>query len=287
MNSSTSNIIGIDMGGTTIKGAVVAHNAISGDIFKVAVNSSGTEEDVLTDLFSLIEKLLKPNIAAIGIGVPGLVDTFSGKVFDVINIPSWKEVDLKTILEEKYKLPVSINNDANCFALGEFYFGKGIDINNMIGLTVGTGLGSGIIINGKIYNGSNGGAGEFGMVQYLDHIYEYYASGQFFKNKYGVNGPIIFEKAKANNTEALSMYNEMGYHLGKAIQMMMYAYDVELIIIGGSVKQAWPYFSQAVWQSLRNGFGFQKSLDKLRIEISELQNSGILGAAGLHYQRLT
>jgi glucokinase len=237
----------------------------------------------LVDLFSLIGQLLKSNVAAIGIGVPGLVDTASGKVFDVVNIPSWNEVDLKNILEERYQLPVSINNDANCFALGEFYFGKGNGVDNMIGLTVGTGLGSGIIINGKLYNGSNGGAGEFGMVKYLDQIYEHYASGQFFKNKYDIDGPVVFEKAKDSDVKSLAMYNEMGFHLGKAIQMIMYAYDVELIIIGGSVKQAWPYFSQAMWQSLDESFGFKKSLERLRIEISDLQNSGILGAAALHY----
>lgn len=283
MNKLSSNIIGIDMGGTTIKGAIVSHEKITGDIINVAVNANGNEEEVLVDLFSLIDQLLKPGIAAIGIGVPGLVNTNTGKVFDVVNIPSWKEVDLKNILEKKYQLPVSINNDANCFALGEFYFGKAKGIDNMIGLTVGTGLGSGIIIHGKLYNGSNGGAGEFGMVKYLDNIFEYYASGQFFKNIHNIEGAIVFKNAKAGEAKALSMYNEMGYHLGKAIQMIMYAYDVKLIVIGGSVKQAWPYFSQAVWQSLREDFGFQKSLDKLRIEISDLQNSGILGAAALHY----
>ncbi len=282
MHKVTSNIIGIDMGGTTIKGAVVSQN-ILGKIINVGVNSAGTEAEVLADLFSLIDQLLHTNVTAIGIGVPGLVDTSSGKVFDVINIPSWKEVDLKNILEEKYSLPVSVNNDANCFALGEFYFGKGIGFDNMIGLTVGTGLGSGIIINGKLYNGSNGGAGEFGMVKYLDHIYEHYASGQFFNNIYHLDGPIVFEKAMGGDATALKMYNEMGSHLGKAIQMIMYAYDVELIVIGGSVKQAWPYFSEDMWQSLRESFGFEKSLDKLRIEISDLQNSGILGAAALHY----
>jgi glucokinase len=204
-------------------------------------------------------------------------------VYDVINISSWKAVHLKKILEKKYEIPVIINNDANCFALGEYYFGKGIGADNMIGLTIGTGLGSGIIINGKLYSGNNGGAGEFGMVKYLDHIVEYYASGQFFKNLYNVDGSVIFEKAKAGKSEALAMYNEMGHHLGKAIQMIMYTYDVGLIVIGGSVKQAWPYFSKAMWQSLYEDFGFKKSLDKLKIEVSGLRNSGILGAAGLHY----
>ncbi len=278
-----SKIIGIDMGGTNVKSAIIQNKTIS-DIVTVAVNSTGTEEDVLNDLFLVIDQLINNNIHAIGIGVPGLIDFASGKVYDVINIPSWKAVDLKNILEKKYRLPVMINNDANCFALGEFYFGKGIGADSMIGLTIGTGLGSGIIINGKLYSGNNGGAGEFGMVRYLDHIYEYYASGQFFKNVYGIDGTIVFERAATGNAEALAMYNEMGYHLGKAIQMIMYTYDVGLIILGGSVKKAWPHFSGAMWQSMYTDFGFKKSLDKLKIEISDLENSGILGAAALHYE---
>ncbi len=278
-----SKIIGIDMGGTGIKAAIVSKKGIH-NILTVPVNSGGTKENILNDLFLLIDQFKSDEAEAIGIGVPGLVDVAAGKVYDVINIPSWKKVDLKKILEKRYRLPVLINNDANCFALGEFYFGKGIGIENMIGLTVGTGLGSGIIINGKLYSGNNGGSGEFGMVRYLDHIYEYYASGQFFKNVYGIDGTIIFERAATGNAEALAMYNEMGYHLGKAIQMIMYTYDVGLIILGGSVKKAWPHFSGAMWQSMYTDFGFKKSLDKLKIEISDLENSGILGAAALHYE---
>src|SRR5690606_24955530 len=112
--------------------------------------------------------------------VPSVVDVDKGIVYDVQNIPSWKEVPLKAIMEERYGVPVQVNNDANCFALGEKYFGQGRDSKAFIGLTLGTGLGAGIILNDKLYAGPNCGAGEFGMVPYLDYHYEYYASGQFF-----------------------------------------------------------------------------------------------------------
>ena len=179
-------------------------------------------------------------------------------------------------------MPVFINNDANCFALGEFYFGKGKGFDSMIGLTIGTGLGSGVIINKKLYAGRNGGAGEFGMIDYLDKYVEWYASGQFFKNVYKTDGEAVFKNAKEGNKEAIGMYEEMGVHLGNAIKTILYALDIELIILGGSVRHAYPFFSKTVWQSLQN-FAFQNAVKNLRIEVSELENSGLLGAAALYF----
>jgi glucokinase len=180
---------------------------------------------------------------------------------------------------------VLVNNDANCFALGEYYFGKGIGNDNMIGLTIGTGLGAGIIIEQRLFAGANCGAGEFGMVDYLDHCYEYYASGQFFQNKYRTDGAEAFERARAGNPQARAWFAEMGNHLGNAIKMIMYTYDPTLIIFGGSVRFAYPYFHDAVWERIRT-FAYAQSISRLRIELSELENSGILGAAGLCYDFL-
>ncbi len=172
-------------------------------------------------------------------------------VYDVVNIPSWKKIPLQKLMEDRYNIPVYVENDANCFALGEFYFGKGKDHTSMIGLTIGTGLGSGIIINKKLYAGKNGGAGEFGMIEYLDQTCEYYASGQFFENVYRMNGEDVFKNAKEGNAVAINMYEEMGMHLGNAIKMMLYALDVELIVLGGSVRYAFPYFSTTMWQQIK------------------------------------
>jgi len=120
------------------------------------------------------------------------------------------------------------------------------------------------------------------MVEYLDHCYEYYASGQFFQNVYNTDGQQVFEKAKAGDAQAQRWYAEMGTHLGNAIKTIMYTYDASLIIFGGSVRFAYPYFQEMMWQRIHT-FAFRKSIEKLQIEISELENSGILGAAGLYY----
>jgi glucokinase len=275
--------IGIDLGGTNIRGGLVSEDNLS-SVLSQKINASGSVGEVLKDLFSLVDKLISPSVKAIGIGVPGLVDTENGIVYDVVNIPSWKQVPLGQLLRDRYHLPVFINNDANCFALGEFYFGKGKGSDSMIGLTIGTGLGSGIIINKKLYAGRNGGAGEFGMIDYLDKYVEYYASGQFFQNFYQTDGETVFKKAKERDGKAIQMYEEMGAHLGNAIKTIMYALDVELIILGGSVRHAYPFFSKTLWQSLE-GFAFQNEVKNLKIEVSELANSGLLGAAALYFDQ--
>ena len=172
-------VIGIDLGATNIRGACVNEKNISA-IQSQRIRSHGTEQEVLEDIFALTNKLIDKKVGAIGIGVPSVVDIDEGIVYDVQYIPSWKEVHLKKLMEAHYQIPVYVNNDANCFALGEHYFGKGKGYDSMIGLTIGTGVGAGIIINNKLYPGQNCGAGEFGCVDYLDNIYEYYCSGSFF-----------------------------------------------------------------------------------------------------------
>ena len=275
------SILGIDMGGTQVRaGLVQAGNAFS--IISTRINAQGSSEEVLQDLFTFTDPLIDKTVTAIGIGVPGLVDAARATVYDVVNIPAWKKIALKQLMEDRYKLPVLINNDANCFAMGEFYFGKGKGHDTMIGLTIGTGLGSGIIINKELYAGKNGGAGEFGMISYLDKYYEYYASGQFFKNVYQTNGETVFNNALDGNTAAHKMYEEFGMHFGNAINTILYAFDTDLIVLGGSVREAFPFFSKTMWQQIKT-FAFSKTVADLRIEVSDLENSGILGAAALHY----
>ena len=279
MNKET--VIGIDMGGTNIRAGLVSNNNLS-SVISQKINSKGSVKEVLQELFNLTDKLINTSVKAIGIGVPGLVDADEGVVFDMINIPSWKSVPLQQWMEKRYKIPVLINNDANCFALGEYYFGKGKEYNSMIGVTIGTGLGSGVVINKRLYSGKNCGAGEFGMADYLDKYCEYYASGQFFKNVYGIDGEVIFKNAKEGDKKAIKMYEELGSHLGNAIKMIMGSYDPEIIVLGGSVRHAWKYFNKTMWQRIKT-FPYKRVADGLQIEVSELENSGILGAAALYY----
>lgn len=277
-------VIGIDMGGTNARAAVIADKKVE-RLESVRVNAASTHNEMLQTLYELTDAVMQPGVEAIGIGVPSVVDVGTGTVYDVINIPAWKEVPLKQLLQDRYQVPVFVNNDANCFALGEAYFGQGRDVSSFIGLTIGTGLGAGLIINRKLYGGANLGAGEFGMVAYRDHFYEWYASGQFFKNQYEVDGELVFEQAQRGDAKAIAMYQEFGVHLGQALNMILYTYDPELIIFGGSVRHAYELFQKPMWQQLQQ-FVYPRSVAKLQIKISNLQNSGVLGAAALYYDSL-
>jgi glucokinase len=282
---SNTNVIGIDLGATNIRGAVVTGDSVSA-ISSQRVNSTGTVDEVLQDIYRVIENLLvNDGVKAIGIGVPSVVDVDEGIVYDVQYIPSWKEVHLKKILEDRYHQPVFVNNDANCFAAGEHQFGWGKGVSSMIGLTIGTGLGAGIIISNKLYTGANCGAGEFGLFPYRDNVLEYYCSGSFFQNIYQRDGLSVFEDAQKGNAAALRLYHELGLHLGNAIKMVMYAYDPELIVLGGSVSNAYPLFEQGMREELST-FAYKKSAERISIKVSALQNSGILGAAALYYNAL-
>lgn len=274
-------IIGIDLGATNIRAAMVQHHTI-GDILSQRIRNNGTEEEVLDDVFSVTDTLMSDGVTAIGIGVPGVVDNEKGMVYDVVYIPSWKQIPLQKFMEARYRVPVFVNNDANCFALGEYYYGKGKGCDAMIGLTIGTGVGAGIIINQKLYAGRNCGAGEFGSVSYRNETYEYYCSGSFFQNVHGVDGELVYKRAKEGDAGALRLYDELGEHLGNCIKMIVYTYDPRLIVLGGSVRNGYTYFEKAMWKQIETCL-FQNSVARLRIEVSSLQNSGILGAAALYY----
>jgi glucokinase len=276
-----SDILGIDLGGTNVRAAVVRDLRL-GPVSSVAINPQGTVDQVLDQVCGLIDRTRPTAVAGIGIGVPSVVDIERGVVYDVQNIPSWKEVPLKSMLEQRYAVPVLVNNDANCFALGEKHFGFGVGFQSLIGLILGTGFAGGIIINGRLYCGRNCGAGEFGMIPYRDSIHEHYCSGQFFTRQVGQAGAEVFRQATEGDPAALRAFAEFGHHLGEAVKTILYAYDPEAIVLGGSVRKAYRFFERAMWESVR-GFAFSNSLKSLKIAVSELEHVAILGAAALHY----
>lgn len=279
------HVIGVDLGGTHVRVGVVSAGRLA-QIASARIPSSGSVESVLKVMFELIDPLINKEVRAMGIGVPSVVDIENGIVYDVQNIPSWKKVELKKLMEERYQLPVLVNNDANCFALGEKYFGKGKRFHSMIGLTIGTGLGAGIIINDKLYPGINCGAGEFGNVEYLDQYVEYYASGQFFENCYQTNGEVVYKKALDGDPLSIMIFEEFGTHLGNAIKMILYTYCPELIVLGGSISKAYTLFEEKMWERIRT-YVYSNTLEQFHLEVSDLENPGILGAASLYYDEQT
>lgn len=275
------SVIGVDLGGTKVLAAKISEGDLVSS-HKVGVPKGGSQDDVLESIYEVIDQCMDDSVSAIGCGVPSVVDVENGVVYDVQNIPSWKEVPLKSILEERYNIPVYLNNDANCFALGEKYFGKAKEYDSFLGLIIGTGMAAGIVIHGRLYNGHNCGAGEFGMIPYLDHHYEYYCSGQFFEHIHGLSGQEMFAKAKAGDARAKTIYEEYGRHLGMAICAILYAVDPEIIVLGGSVSSAYPFFKNGLWESIRT-LAYRSIPDRLTIEISADPDIPVKGAAALCY----
>ena len=272
-------LIGIDLGGTNVRAGLVADGRLA-DVHSTTIDAAAAIDGVLDEIFALVDRLDRDGVAGIGIGVPSVVDTEAGIVYDVQNIPSWTEVPLKAILEDRYAIPTHVNNDANCFALGEKHFGKGRGCDNMIGLIVGTGFAGGIIIGGRLYEGANCGAGEFGMMPFRDGVHEHYCSGQFFQNTYGRDGAELYAAAMDGDAEARRIFHEFGGHLGHAVKSVLFAYDPELIVFGGSVRKALPLFEDALWAVLET-FAYQSSLERLRVEFSDDDHIALLGAAAL------
>jgi glucokinase len=271
--------IGIDLGGTKIQVGIEHEGKIIHKT-KALLKEKNDLQSTLNQVKQFIKPLTAYEVEGIGIGVPSVVDVEKGIVYNVTNIPSWKKVALKDILEKEFKLPVFVNNDVNCFAIGEHKFGKGKDYSNMVGLSIGTGLGSGIIIKNKLYAGVNCGAGEIGLLPYLNHNIEYYASGNFFSAEYQTTALDAFTAAKNGEKEALEQWKAFGQHFGAAVQVVMYTYDPQAIVIGGSVANAYPYFEEAMRESFSD-FIYPESFKKLKIHLTKNEDIALLGAAAL------
>ena len=274
-------LIGVDLGGTNVRsGLVYGENLIKTSSIKIS--SHGTGDEVIAELIQCIGDVFNNNVKSIGIGVPGILDTKEGIVYNVQNIPSWKEVHLKSILEQHFNVPVHVNNDANCFTAGEWHYGGGKRFENVAGLILGTGVAAGLILNGKLYEGRNCGAGEFGMLPYMEHNLEFFCSGNYFKHYHNLSGEEVFLNAQNGDALALNIFEKYGKHLSVAIKVVLYTVDPDIIILGGSVSKAFSFFKESLWDHLQD-FPYKPVLKNILIEPSKVDNVAILGAAALHF----
>lgn len=272
-------IIGVDVGGTKISAGLVNESRLEKQS-TVDTPFDRPQHEVVQAVYQAIEEVFDPGVAGIGIGVPGLVDLEEQRVLDVVNIPSWDFVPLTELVSDYFNKPVYVNNDANCFAVGEKYFGKGKKYVNFVGMVMGTGLGAGIIINNHLYSGRLCGAGEYGNVFYRDRNIEAYASGQFFRDK-NLDGGLIYKRASIGDPVALQLFEEYGMHVGRAVANILFTLAPEAIIMGGSVSKAYRFFSESMHEFLEDNFPYRRLYHQLSIEISDAENMGILGASSL------
>lgn len=277
-----NSYIGIDLGGTQMRAGKITDGKLVEVKSMPTPKQPESSQETIEALVQLICSVMDESVKAIGIGVPSVVDRKRGIVYNVANIPHWDEVPLKDILEAGFSVPVYVDNDANCFALGERYFGEGRSCENFVGLTLGTGLGGGIVQKGKLLADANCGSGEFGMLPYKDQILEYYCSGSYFMNVWGVDGKEMYQRALQKDPEALEAYRQLGEHVAAAIKTVVLTVDPEMIIFGGSVTAAHELFEESMYQHLED-FAYPNSIRRLQIRYSTLENPGIIGAASLCY----
>lgn len=259
-------IIGLDAGGTEIKAGIVSKNRI---IKKAVVRTGKTKKEVIKNIIGIIDMLFDSKIKAIGIGIPGPADYEKGVIGRTPNIPL-KGVNLKNIVGNRFKKKVVMMNDANCFVLGESIRLKK---KNVAGLTLGTGVGGGIVIDGRIYTG-NGNAGELGHCTInLDGIksrcgnngcLEEHISVRAIRRKYG-KGPIKLKSKAA--------WNEIGRFLGIGISNIANSLDPGVVVIGGGISNSFSLFKGAMNKEIK-----KRSLNKVKV-VKGAKDSGILGAA--------
>lgn len=253
-------IIGIDLGGTNLKCALLDSNlrikARSCFSTKSFTNKAKLIQGITDSINNFIadHKLLRSEIMGVGLGVPGPVDATKGIVHFLPNIPGWKEVSLKKILEEKIKLPVFIDNDAKLMTLAEHQAGAAKHYKNVLCMTLGTGVGGGLIINDALYRGPDNAAGEVGHFPLNPHgplcgcgahgcLEAYVGNNRILKVARKVFGAeITLEKVSAlaagNNRAAIKFWSQVAAHLGVALSGVINLLNLDLIVIGGGVANA-------------------------------------------------
>jgi glucokinase len=278
-NIALNTIIGVDLGGTKLHAARTIGQRIATQSRQV-YDANASAEAVLQTIIDAIERHLSPDVKGIGVGVPSVVDPLRGIVYEVANIPAWREIHLKDRLESHFNLPVKINNDVNCFSLGEYYFGNWQETQDMVCMSLGTGMGVGLIFAGKLYTGQTCGAGELGELPYGDSKLENYCSGQFFTRNYDTTGTDVFNRASHGEETALEIYRIFGEHLAQALSTVLLAYNPQMVVIGGSVSAAYPFFIDSLNKSMKK-FTFQSLWQSTRLVKSQNSNTPVLGAAAL------
>ena len=287
--------LGLDWGGTYIKAGLVDSK---GNILKKVTYASkdlGQKEVFISQIQRSVKDFSSFDIKGVGIGVPGIINTKKGFIYYLPNIPGWENFSLTRVLEKKLKLPVFLNNDANAFALAESYFGAAKNTTSSIFLTLGTGLGGAVILNGKLLE-TEVSAQELGHVPLTIGGRACSCGGQgcietFVGNKYllkrykqlkkrteKIEVKDIFERGQKGEKEALIVWSEFSLALGKFLAGMVNIFNPQVIVLGGGVSGAYSLFKPLVLKTLKEQVMWPQRRN-LKICRAKLKDAGIVGAA--------
>ncbi|MCX5710787.1 MAG: ROK family protein [Candidatus Omnitrophica bacterium] len=293
-------IIGIDLGGTNLKIALLDSKFRIKYKESLSTRKFSDKAELIGAIVSAVNRIMndyaisKKEIAGVGLGLPGPVDHDKGIVHFFPNIPGWKEVRLKDILERKLNLKVSIDNDAKLMALAEYRQGRARDFKNVLCITLGTGVGGSIIINGKLYRGANNAAGEIGHLPINETGPDCNCGGSACLEAYIGNDRIrdlgrrlfrrdispeeLSDLAKSGNAKALKIWDEVGAHLGLALAGMVNVLNLDAIIIGGGIANAGKFLFDKVNKVIR-ARAMTVQAKQVKVFKAELGNeAGMIGA---------
>ena len=253
-------MVGIDIGGSHISAGIVSNGKVLKQI-RVDTSKVKTRKQFFSELFRVIDVFFDKSVKSIGVGFPSPV--IKGAVYEVNNMPFMNRANIKNEIRKKYRVKCKVDNDANAFALAEARFGSGKGKKSVVGVTLGTGLGCGIVLNGKVYSGNTGAAGEISIIPADHHTLEYFASAKYIKK--------IGKRSKAR------AWRQFGANLGAAIAVVVNVLDPEIIILGGEISKSLPLFKKPMMAELKKHC-YRHTFSKLRIVRSKLKDAAILGA---------
>ncbi len=295
-------VIGIDVGGTNIKlGLIDSLGTILSRRNLITCSCSQTKNKLIDSLVATIKLLMEDNglniqdVLGVGVGLPGLINFEKGIVTSLTNISGWRNVPLMSLLQKKLKVPVFIDNDVNLIALGEWKFGAGRGYDNLLCMTLGTGVGSGIILNGDLYRGEGFAAGELGHMPLNEKgpscnchgfgCFECYVgssvltakAAKIFKNK-NIKLEDVYDLAIGGNVRAVQFWEETAAHVGNGLVGVVNLLNPRLIVIGGGVAKSYKLMQKVIEDIVKKrAMRTQSSMVKIvRAKLGD--DAGLIGA---------
>jgi glucokinase len=289
-------VIGVDLGGTKILAGVVDRDGQVGRR-RETPTPTASEPELLRALEAAVAELLDDEIVAIGFGIPSTIDQRSGKAVSSVNIPL-TDLDLRGWMRDRFHLPVGLDNDANAATLAEWAFGAGRGTKHMVMLTLGTGVGGGLILDGRPYRGAIGAGAELGhMVIQVDgppcqgsctgrgHL-ESLASGRAAtlaaQELFGpaVDAHRLVRLAQEGDAAAIDLLATFGHRLGAAIGSLVNIFNPEVVVIGGGFSAAGDFLLEPARAALQRE-ALHPARDLVRVVRAELGTAAGLVGAGL------
>ena len=304
---STATAIGVDFGGTSVKPGVVKGGVILEKGNVIPTIQDGNVDALIGTIVAEINRLKKEyaDVTAVGFGLPGIINPAEGVVVNLTNVKGWRDIPLRKIVSQKTGLVTNLENDAKAMAYAEWKFGAGGTLPNVLCVTLGTGIGGGLILNGKLYRGARMIAGEIGQTsidyQGKDFVYGNKGALEAYvgiwhiveraKEIYSSAGKTLSDEdalphklslaADAGDPLALALWSDIGLKLGVGLSNVVWLLNPHRIVIGGGVAKAGDRLIRKIESTIRERT--EKTFwEKLEIVPATLGNdAGIIGAATL------